>query len=218
MTILQEKNPRNKRPCHSLWCLRLPLSYMFGRTLQLMTTVWGALAGPKQTATLGRAICMVDGWLMVQKSSAAKKPCHCSEKEWPYFCILFSFWSSVTHAAALQAQENRVYCSQSDRLTAGLRLAGTSGDGLIQPPAQSKASYNSLLGAASSCVLTISKHGTPQPLWAACYLICTLYLQNPRVPLLCRNSKRHHSVASAETMLPFTSCVTVGGSRGHRSL
>jgi len=189
---------------------RFAQSCLLGLTPQLKATVWGAPAGPRQTALLDETICMVDGWLTVQKSSAVKKSCCCSEKEQPYFCILFFFRSSVTHAAVHQAQANTVYCSQSDRLTEGLRMAGTSGGGLVQPPAQSKASYSSLLGA-------VSKHGTPLLLWTACcqFVHCTCKI---RVPLFCRNSRSNISVASAATMLPFTSCATADGSRGHWSL
>lgn len=79
--------------------------------------------------------------------------------------FLFHFSAeAVSHAAACQAQANTVCCSQSDRLTAGLGLAGTSGDGLVQPPAQSKVSPSSLHGAVSSCVLNLPKHRLPEPL------------------------------------------------------
>lgn len=215
MTILQEKNPRNKRPCHSLWCLRLPLSYVFGQTLQLMATVWGALAGPKQTATLGRAICMVDGWLMVQKSSAVKKPCHCSEKEWPYFCILFFFLLKLSHSLCSTSSPRK----QSLLFTEWQAHSGVeAGWHLWRWPRSTPCAEQGQLqqlarGCVQLCFDYFQAWNSPAPL-SGLLLICTLYLQNPRVPWLCGNSKRHHSVASAETMLPFTSCLTVGGSRG----
>lgn len=33
--------------------------------------------------------CLQGSWLMGKESNAAKKPCHCREKEWPYFCSIF---------------------------------------------------------------------------------------------------------------------------------
>lgn len=169
MTILQETPPtKNKRLWHSWWCLRLPQSCLFGLTPQLMATGTGSFCWPQENCSVGRAIGMMDSWLMVPKNSAAKKPCCRSEKEQPGFYTLLFFWSSVAHAAACKAPASTVCCSWSDRLTAGLRLAGTSGDGLVQPPVQSKASYHSLFRATSSWVLNISKQRTPQPLWAAC--------------------------------------------------
>lgn len=109
-----------------------------------------------------------------------------------------SFLLKLSHSCCSVSSPGRVCCSQRDGLAAGLRLAGISGGGLVQPPVQSKAGYSSLLWAASSCLLSISKHGTSTVSLSSLLLICTLYLQKPRVPLLCRNSKRHLSAASTD--------------------
>lgn len=138
----QIKKKWNKRLWHSWWYLRLPQSCLFGLTSQLMATDMGSSRWPQEHCSVGRAIWVTDSWLMVPESSAARKPCCCSEKEKPGFYTLCFFWSSVAHAAACKVPANTVCCSWSDRLAAGLRLAGTSGDGLIRPPVQSNASYS----------------------------------------------------------------------------
>lgn len=61
--------------------------------------------------------------------------------------FLFHFYAeAVSHAAACQIQANTVCCSESNRLTAGLGLAGTSGDGLVHPLHRARSASAACLG------------------------------------------------------------------------
>lgn len=106
VTALQESQQAIKRPCHGWRCLRLPQSCLSGLTLQLVATDLGRSCWPRQGAVLGRAACRAGSWLMGRESSAAKKPFHCREEEWPYFCSIFLRKLSVTlqHVKPKQTQ------------------------------------------------------------------------------------------------------------------
>lgn len=140
--------------------------------------------------------CMAGWWC--RQVSAAKKSCHCSEKEWPYLCTLIFFWIIVTHVAARQqlAVHKVTGSQQGWGWLAPLEMASSSP--LLRARPQQEQGYSSFLGATQNHRI-IPLYFEYFQAWkstaslSSLLLICTLYLQTPRAPLLCRNSKRHLS-------------------------
>lgn len=89
--------------------------------------------------------CMAGWWC--RQVSAAKKSCHCSEKEWPYLCTLIFFWIIVTHVAARQqlAVHKVTGSQQGWGWLAPLEMASSSP--LLRARPQQEQGYSSFLGA-----------------------------------------------------------------------
>lgn len=174
-----------------------------------MATGLGSSCWPRQGAMLGRAACRAGGRKVLQRNpvTVGRRSGFISV---PFFC------GSCQSCCRTSSPSKHSLLFTEWQLTAGLGLAGTSGDGLVQPPAQSKVSPSSLHGAVSSCVLNLTKHRLPEPLWAGSYWLVSFTCKT-WVPFFAERPQGTFQWL-LQTMPPFSSRVTADGSRGHKSL
>lgn len=192
------KQTNQKRPCHSWWHLRLPQSCLFGSTPQLTATGVGGSCWPQASSNAGQGHPqggrLADWWCrkVVQQRNLAIVV----GKSGPVFVPFFSFEAQSLVLQRVKPRHSLLFTEgrSHSRAEAGWHL-------WRWPCPAPRAEQGRLQQHALGCVQLSFEYfqawnSTVSP--SSLLLICTLYLQKPRVPLLCRNSKRPLSAASTD--------------------